>query len=190
MNTCSECKDKVQELQRDIQKICDDNQIDNVSFIQWKFSDRDQKITSQMTSKDFAEYVATALRQLKFHDYVYKQQAQEIHDLKEKLPLNHIIINMDYAENFCVANQNEPQQGHFMKRQISLYTVYIHMNRTGAVEEKSLVILSDEGHHGTASVYTCYEKLKNWLKEMYPGQIWEHTLLVTDGCAGNMFLYS
>ena len=38
----------------------------------------------------------------------------------------------------------------------------------GEIEEESLVVLSDESHHGTASVYTCYQKLQSWLKQEYP----------------------
>ena len=68
-----------------------------------------------------------------------------------------------------------------------MLTVYILMRKgAGEIEEESLVVLSDESHHGTASVYTCYQKLQSWLKQEYPNQQWTHTYLVTDGCGGEI----
>ena len=49
MNTCEDCRSKKNELQADILRILKDNQIDMVSFIQWQFSDRDQKKTFNMS---------------------------------------------------------------------------------------------------------------------------------------------
>ena len=185
LNKCEGCVDKKSELQSDILKILQENQIDYVDFVQWKFSERDQKKTFHMTAEKFAEYAAKQLKNLKFHDYVYKKQDEEFSNLKKNLAPNQIIINMDYAENYKVAHQNEPQQGHFNKRQISMLTCYMHMNRgTGKIEERSVVVLSDESCHGTASVYTCYEKIHDWLKLEFPDQEWAHIYIVTDGCGG------
>ena len=137
--------------------------------------------------KNLCKYPAEKLKDLKFHDYVYKKQDDELSNLKKNLKPDEIFINMDYAENYKVANQDEPQQGHFNKVQISMLTVYIHMRRgAGEIEEKSFVVLSDESHHGTASVYSCYQKLQSWLKREYPNQQWTHTYLVTDGCGGEI----
>ena len=86
----------------------------------------------------------------------------------------------------CVS-QNEVQQAYFKKLQISMLTVYVYMLVNGQVKEQSYVVLTDDcRHEKTPSVWASYKKLVVKLDELFPART--RTILVTDGCAGNLFV--
>ena len=117
------------------------------------------------------------------HCFVWKQQEKFIRSLKADVPLNCVVIGQDYAENYNIFNQNEIQQAHFNKLQISMLTCRVKMNIGGEVVAQSIVVLSDCKDHNTPGAYTAYQRIfefvRSNMKEI------KYCWIITDGCTGS-----
>ena len=181
--SCSECKKKEEEFRNVLMRKLEEEQIENVNFIQWDFKNGRQRESHDMTPKDFVDKLLDDMGLLKSHNYMTTKQFDTMDDLKHSLSKNEVTIWMDYAENFQPPTQREVQTAHFKNNaQISILGAYIYYNRGNGIEEQSIVVLSDDTTHNTSAVFSSYIKLQEWLKEQMPAIT--KTTIVSDGCGG------
>lgn len=84
---------------------------------------------------------------------------------------------LDFSENYSVVQQNEIQQAHFRKTQISLFTGVAYSKDY----MQSYLVVSDETDHSKYAVWTFEKAIFEHLKQERP--MIEDIQLFTDGCA-------
>ena len=187
LSSCEQCKDKKKDLQSRLKAILEEEGIETIEYTQWLITQSSQFETFNKPVEDFCSDFVHAMNSFKTHNFIHSKQSSYLYELKKNPPIGTILIWMDYAENYACVSQNEVQQAYFKKLQISMLTVYVYMLVNGQVKEQSYVVLTDDcRHEKTPSVWASYKKLVVKLDELFPART--RTILVTDGCAGNLFV--
>ena len=97
LGDCDSCKNKKDILKEKLVEIFESQEIETVSYTQWKKTQGSNKITWSVSIEEFAKTFSDDMDDLKTHDYVKEEQEEYIRNLKKELPLNCIIIQMDYS---------------------------------------------------------------------------------------------
>jgi peptidyl-tRNA hydrolase len=91
---------------------------------------------------------------------VYKQY-EEIKRLKENLPTNHLLVQMDFAENYSCKSVEEIQTAYWNQTGVTLHPVVVYYKKNGETQHKSYVVVSDEMSHSPSTVHAFIDKLMN-----------------------------
>ena len=101
--------------------------------------------------------------------------------LKVTLPSNHILILLDFAENYSFLIQDAVQGFHWNNSQATLHPFVIYFMEENKIKCKSICIISDNLQHNTNSVHCfIYEVLKH-LKNLIP--YFNHCIYFSDGAS-------
>lgn len=115
-------------------------------------------------------------KKFKRHWYVNRAQGQFIIESKTTTQIDEIILQIDFAENFAIFNQDEVQAAHFGYDQVTIFTACA-WHTSG---KTSIGIVSDCLQHDKCSVWVYLKKIISYLKEVYPGI--KKLLIFSDGC--------
>lgn len=89
-----------------VNEICSEINVEMVKYEQWKkveMSDgkkRTKIIEKEITKEEFISAIQIQIVEFQEHVARVKLQYKALHNLKEKLPQGHAIVQMDFAENF------------------------------------------------------------------------------------------
>jgi hypothetical protein len=73
--------------------------------------------------------------------------------LKENVPANEVIIQMDFAENYCCKTMGEIQSAYWNQTPVTIHPVVVYfVDGEGKLQHKSIAIISDELSHSTTTV--------------------------------------
>ncbi len=131
-----------------------------VSFDQWKRVKLDEKFKNRIVSQtlkrdDFIEKAKEQIVSFRCHAARVKTQYIELKKLKDNLPADHIIIQMDFAENYsCSESSENVQSSYWNKTGVTLHpcVVYSRDSTEENLQHKSYVYISDVLHHNSAMV--------------------------------------
>ena len=104
-----------------------------------------------------------------------RSQYREIKTLKENLPENEIIVQMDFVENYTCKYLAEIQSAYWNQTPVALHPiVFYYRGQSSTLEDKSIAIISDELSHSTSTVCTFLDTLIPVLKEFRPNTVCVH----------------
>ena len=89
-----------------------------------------------------------------------KEQFRNVRDLKQKLPKNEMIVQMDFAENFVCRSSDEVQSAYLGQVSVTLHPVVVYYRKDDdTLAHSSFVIVSDELQHTASTVCSFIDTL-------------------------------
>jgi hypothetical protein len=145
-------------------------------FEHWKRVEVDgkKKMRIVKTVLPHVEFVELMLKEyesfLKHTDRISAQYSA-IYHLKETLQVGHVIVQMDFAENFQCQTMDKMQSAYWNATSVTLHPVvaYYRLSENEDLEHKNFVFVSDLNHHNSTAVLTILHKLLPILKVQIPG---------------------
>ena len=104
-----------------------------------------------MFLKDVADF--------KEHTECVANQFREVKNLKENLPNGHVIVQMDFTENYTCRSFEEVQSAYWNANMVTLHPMVIYLWANGELLHYSYVIISDSLSHNSNTVLTFLNKL-------------------------------
>lgn len=145
--------------------IFDDNQVTEVRFEKWLGTERFTISTHILSSDDFVDSLCDALDTLKPHAYIAEEQALYFKTLKENIDEGEIVVQCDFAENYSFVVQDAAQSFHWNNDQATLLTSVFYYREENEVKHGSIVMISDDLKHDTATFYAYQKILHKHLSE-------------------------
>ena len=147
-----------------------------VQFNHWKRVEVDGKkkmklLTADMEKTQFGELFKKEVKKFREHARRVKIQYEQLKLLKESLPEDQAIVQMDFAENYMYTCQSleEVQSAYWNASMVILHpTVAYYRSEDGLLSPKSRVFVSDELGHNSATVCAFLKELIPNLKKMLP----------------------
>ncbi|XP_071164971.1 uncharacterized protein [Mytilus edulis] len=144
---------------------------ENVRYEQWKKVEmadgkkRTKIVEREETRDSFISIVHTQVRDFQEHVSRVRLQYQALNNLKENLPCENVIVQMDFAENFSCTSADEVQSAYWNSSAVTLHPVVVYFkNEQKELEHKNYVFVSDDLGHNIGSVYTIIQKLLSEIK--------------------------
>ena len=132
-------------------------------------------INNELEKSDFVTQVKKIID---FRSHVSREQKQytELRNLKNKICPEHVLIQMDFAENFACSHADEVQSAYHSKPAVTLHSAVIYYLREGESElsHASYVVTTDEMQHNAFAVVSIMGRLQTEVKKLVP-----HCKLVT-----------
>lgn len=159
------------------------NELSNeeIKLSQWKkVSCKDGKKRMRVVDSNLSkeEFVSTFIKQSEdflLHTQNIQQQYKSIADLKKMLPKNHVIVQMDFSENYSCSHSDEVQNAYFNPTMVTLHpVVFYYRNDAGGLDHKSLMFVSDDLGHNAGSVFAFITRLIPKIRETVPDVMWIH----------------
>ncbi len=142
------------------------NEDDDITWVLWEKNEKKTELQRHTTS------ISTLLDKLdclwnKFliHYFVTIEQRDYIKQIKLKSSEHGTaIVQLDFAENFCLFSQSAVQSSYYYNKQVTIFTVHIKMG----LGHRNLVFISDYMKHRTEFVYQAQVFITNFIKKWYP----------------------
>ncbi|CAF1310453.1 unnamed protein product [Adineta ricciae] len=172
---CTRCTDKFKNEVYD--KMIDSTL--KIKWTLWSISEqgRYEKIDYEGSVLECVTTLQEKIEHFLFHVFVKRQQSSYFEMIKANVNDKKCLVQVDYAENFAVIDQNEIQSAHWSRRQISLFTVYIWTQSFA----QPMIIVSDDISHNKFTVSQCLEHVLKRLKLMIP--LLQEVIIFSDGSA-------
>ena len=141
-------------------------------------------ITIVESKEDFIENLSTQIEKLTRHSFTAKAQSSYMKTVKTSMtPLQEIIVQGDFAENYSYVVQDEIQSFHWENKQATMHPfVAYRRNEDGTLEHRNICVVSDSTQHSTVTVFAFLKVVIEFLKQEFPSVKKIHYF--TDGCAG------
>ncbi|XP_076461172.1 uncharacterized protein LOC143293803 [Babylonia areolata] len=95
--------------------------------------------------------------------------------LKKNLPTDHVIVQMDFSENYSCSQADEVQSAYFNPTMVTLHPVVLYFKAdTGELAHRSIMIVSDELGHNSGTVFAFIKSLIPEINEVVPKVKWIH----------------
>lgn len=136
-----------------------------VEYEEWRSVEvggkKKMRIVKVSQSKD--QFIQMMLQQYQmFLEHIARvaDQYKSLHELKLNLPEDHIIIQMDFAENFLCQTNDEIQSAYWNATAATIHPVVIyHKSMQGACEHTNLAFVSNVNHYNPSAVLATLKKL-------------------------------
>lgn len=183
MGFCKKCPGR-EGLIKHLTELDELEELEEISYKQWISTDRTTLTTITKPKAEYIEELSSQITKLTRHSFTAKAQANYMKTLKESLkPLEEILVQGDFAENYNFVVQDEIQSFHWENKQATLHPfVAYRMTADGIIEHRNVCILSDSREHSTCTVFAFLKVLIEYLKKEFNGLKKIHYF--TDGCAG------
>lgn len=184
-NECDEC---VVEIVDSLVPLNEINRLeDSVEWKIWRMIDNRMVLSQRKgTAFDVLSELQMHLPKFKTHCYVKRVQQQYFQKRKMSIAKDEVVLQIDFAENYRLVNQNEIQSAHFSYSQVTIFTCVAWLH-TGT---KSFAITSNELAHNKYDVYCFLSLIIKKLKKKHPIS---KIFIFSDGCASqfkNKFIMS
>ena len=161
----------------DIKEILSKINVEKVNFQEWKRikgndgKQRTKLINSEM-NKQFCRLFQSEFDLFCEHAFRVKIQYQQFRNMKDQV-LNtnhHVLIQMDFAENYTCQVMEEIQSAYWNADMYTLHpaVIYYRNNDQAELSHKSFVFFSDILHHNTAFVSVVIHKMMEEVKRLCP----------------------
>ncbi|CAC5405224.1 unnamed protein product [Mytilus coruscus] len=170
--------EKEVEKQQEIIQDMTNTEASDVVFSQWKRVKVEEKGRTKMTMKvvdstvDKSGFIAHVEKQMnEFKDHVTRIQTQyaQMKELKINLPKNHCIVHMDFAENYQWKSVEEIQSAYWNQTSVTIHPVVVYYKVDGnELLHKSIVVISDEMGHNSATVLSIIDQIIPEIKQLLP----------------------
>ena len=164
---CSECKDKIEQLQDELESIFDFFKVHSVTWECWDSTDRCEVTTFNNTPAKFCKVLMEKLTLYSEHFMIDKKQTKAFQTLKKELPLDSVLIIGDFSMNYSFEESRNISSAHYNKKQCTVYTAMIYMDISGLRKEQSVIIISDNPKHTYKEVYCMNYVINNYLDTFF-----------------------
>lgn len=129
-----------------------------VNFKIWKRVELGNKqkkmkvVEKQVGREEFIEIVKEEIIQFSSHVQRLRTQFQQLKVNKETLKPHHMIVQMDFAENFSCRSLDEVQTAYWNQSSVTIHPVVVYFKSGEELKHKSLVVVSDETTHSASTV--------------------------------------
>lgn len=156
-----------------------------ITYSIWKRVSLDEKtrtmcVQETKSKQEFIEDMESNV--LKFREHIKRIAIQysQIKRLKETLRKDHVVIHVDFAENYNCSSIDEVQSAYWNPNHISLHpSVLYYRDNNNKFLHKSFIFLSDDLQHNSAAVSCIISKLVPLVKEFVPDVKCAH--FISDG---------
>lgn len=164
-------KNSPEQLHEMLEKI--ENQ--KVKFQQWKRvklqngKERMRIIDVEIPKESFKYTMLKEFSDFVSHVKRVTAQYKGVKAMKENLPKDHVLIQMDFSENFSCQTLEEIQSAYWNAQMVTLHPtiVYFH-GGNDHLEHKSLVFVSEVLHHNASMVAAIISKTVTCVKKIKP----------------------
>lgn len=155
-----------------------------IEFYQWKTTDNQTELVTEISERsEVVEIAAKKMNELIPNEFISRNQAEYVKNLKSNLPTHKVVILKDFAMNHSCVFPKEIQSYHWSKKQVTIHPVVIFYkpDEESEVKHHSVCFISDDLTHDVTMVKVFQDKTMAILKEKFP----EVTVAenVSDGCA-------
>ena len=146
----------------------------NVDFKVWKKVEVEpgkmrMKVVDQNTDAvTFREDFKIQMKAFNEHVNRVKEQYSQVRALKENLPVDEIMLQMDFAENFSCRSLNEIQTAYWNQSSVTLHPIVAYYKEGETLKHQSFVVVSDTMSHSASTVCAFLDKLMPCLKLIKP----------------------
>ena len=159
LGECEQCPgtdhDKVKEkLLQDLEE----RGVEVVTYKQWLSTDRCDLLTVENDLDDFCDILCKKLEILRPHDYIARQQASFLVDLKEQLNPSEVITICDFSENYGFLIQDAVQGYHWTNLQATIHPFITYYKADDVIQSISSVMISDCMSHDTALLLSVFSE--------------------------------
>ena len=106
---------------------------------------------------------------------LHTSQALYLRKLKENVPLNEIILLLDFAENYSFVCQGSVQGFHWNNNHATVYSFTLYeKDINGSLNCRSLCIISNERNHGAHTVHAFVTRIIEHIKQVIPNVVKIH----------------
>ncbi|CAF1045191.1 unnamed protein product [Didymodactylos carnosus] len=150
-----------------------------IGWTQWITNDdgRAVKMDFRGTVRECVLVLKNKVQHFLFHVFVKRQQATYFESIKRNVSDSYCLLQVDYAENFSMVEQNEIQNAHWSKKQLSLFTAHVWAQSGN----HSMVVVSDDPSHNKFTVAKCLEHVFTILQDVLPNL--QELVIFSDGSA-------
>ena len=155
----------------------------DITYQEWKrmkCDDGKQRMKLKSTDrgkKDFCSLFQQDFKLFCEHESRVKTQYKAFKDMKDKLMTNpnHILVHMDFAENYSCQTMEEIQSAYWNAEMVTLHPAVIYYcNNQNEICHKSIVFVSNVLHHNSSFVSIVIENVIIAAKQMCPGMTHIH----------------
>ena len=172
---CNQCSNN---FEYQISKnMIDPNKI--VTWTQWSISSagRMEKVEETGSIKACVNILKSKINHFLFHVFVKQKQSEYFRFLQDNITDEVGVLQVDYAENFSIVEQNEIQSAHWSKRQLSIFTSHLWAKTTNY----SMALVSNDPSHNKWTVSTSLDIILSRIKSMVPSM--KELFVFNDGSA-------
>ncbi len=151
-------------------------------------------LTKQTTKPgNMFEHLAKCIETYSLHQYSANWQSLQLKNLKENLPMNHVICIHDYSENYRCREKSEIQADYFQRTEVSLHVTLLHrhaivgVDGVDSTEENPVIIteqfftISEDLRHDQYFTREVQRQISIYLRNIgYEARVMHEW---TDGCA-------
>jgi hypothetical protein len=151
----------------------------DITFGQWKRVAVDDNkgnkkmimkvVATTLTMSDFLEKLTLQGQEFSEHVQRVRKQHKECLNIKQNLPLNEVVLNMDFAENYACKSVEEIQSAYWNMSAVTLHPIVVYYKSGGEeLKHKSIVMVSDEMAHNSNTVLTFIDRVIPEIKKLVP----------------------
>lgn len=142
-----------------------------MQYEKWISTDRFTISTQLLSFDNFVDVLCDTLDLLKPHAYIAEEQALYFKTLKEPIDESQILVQCDFAENYNFVVEDAAQSFHWNNEQATLLTSFLYYRDGSKVKHGSIVMISDDLKHDTATFYAfqkvltqaSFRKINSWI---------------------------
>ena len=116
-------------------------------------------VSTDMPLSEFKDKFVQDFDKFAEHNARAKTQYTQLRQLKENLPANRIIIQMDFAENFTCASTDAVQSAYWNQATVTLHPCVVYYKEGEQLKHKSYVYVSHLNHHNSSMVIAILKAL-------------------------------
>ncbi|CAF1513785.1 unnamed protein product [Adineta steineri] len=137
----------------------------NLKWYQWS-NDRGhaEKIEQEGTVKECVQLLSTKVVQYLNHAFIKRKQSNFFEQMKNNSDDTSIVVQVDYAENFSIEEQDAIQSAHWTTKTISIFTAHASCGSL----KFSFALPSNNITHDKYCINTCLDYIINELKQYLP----------------------
>lgn len=173
-NQCNICHNDVTVLLKP-----DHDMKQETKFKKWKKSDGVMKVVEiqYVSLQELVEEINAALPDFKIHTYIKNKQLEYFEQVKNNLSKNECVVQVDFAENYSLIEQDEIQSAYWQHGQTTLFMCCIWFTRE---DIKSYVVVSGDLSHSKESSWVF---LKTIIADVQRCKQIEKIYIFSDNCA-------
>lgn len=173
----NECDDCLLNVEHDIIPLKFLNEMeDTIKWTQWRLVQNRMVLTHSEASLETLTFeLQSQMPFFKRHCFIKSSQQRYFECAKKNLKPGELILQVDFAENYRLLNQNEIQSAHFTYTQVTLFTCVAWLYK----EKMSFAIISDKLTHNKYDVYCFITEIVSQIKR---SKNVSKILIFSDGC--------
>ena len=151
-----------------------DNLPEKVPFKRWEKADigngktKMKVVDKEQEREKFKADLKIQIDVFEKHVERVREQYHQVRELKENLPENEIMLQMDFAEKFSCRSLNEVQTAYWNQTMVTIHPTVAYYRENGELKHRSFVVISDEMTHSASTVCAFLDKILPELKIIKP----------------------